>query len=377
MERITVLLALMSLDAGGAETHMISLANQLKKNGVRVLVTSHGGKLTSQLHEMGIEHFTLSLDKKTPMSLMTSISGMIRLVKEYDVDIIHAHARIPAWITQWVTCITGCPFITTSHGIYSTKWGMGLITAWGKEIIAVSDDVRKHLIKNFKVPPEKIHVIPNGIDLEKFDPAIDTLQVEKEFNLLPEDLKIVYISRLMGPRGEIAIKLIQSMPEIERHFPSTKLLVVGEGDKYKAIKSMADDYNKSRGQQKVIVTGARVDTPALMNLADVAVGVGRVALEAMAMKKPVIIAGEAGFMGILTPEKFSLAKQHNFSGRGTHTMTEAHGLAEAIIDLFKNPEKRRELGEFGRESVHKYFSIETMTEQVLKVYHRVIEEENK
>ena len=60
-----------------------------------------------------------------------------------------------------------------------------------------------------------------------------------------------------------------------------------------------------------------------MNLADVAVGVSRVALEAMAMKKPVIIAGEAGFMGILTPEKFSLAKQAVHSGRGTHTMTEA------------------------------------------------------
>lgn len=377
MERVTVLLALMALDAGGAETHAVSLAKQLKKKGVHVLVASHGGKLTAELEKEGIKHFTLPLDRKSPLNLMHSAKGLVKIVREYDVNIIHAHARIPAWVSQWVTFITGCPYITTSHGIYSTSWGMGFLTAWGRKIIAVSDDVKRHLMNGFKVDPSKIYVIPNGIDLERFDPQIDSSEVEKELGLSTEDLKIVYISRLMGARGEIALRLIEALPEIEKAIPSVKLIVVGDGDKFGTINSLADKYNARFNTKKVIVTGARLDTHLLMNMADVAVGVGRVALEGMAMEKPVIIAGEAGFMGVLTPENFDKARLHNFSGRGASKKTDAKNIAQAIIEILKDPAQRKELGTFGREEVRRYFSIETMTEEVFNVYQQVMEEENR
>jgi len=374
MERLTVLLALMALDAGGAETHAISLAQQLKKRGVHVIMASHGGKLTAELEKSGIEHFTLPLDRKSPSSLIHSARGLSGIVSRYNVDIIHAHARIPGWISQWVTYYTGCPYITTSHGIYSTRWGMGFITTWGRKIIAVSEDVKNHLINNFKVDAGKICVIPNGIDLEKFNPRVDSTTVAREMGTSPEDHKIVYISRLMGARGEIALRLIEALPEVQKDFPSLKLIVVGDGDKYEAIEAMAEKYNGRMKDKKVILTGSRLDTPLLMNLAHVAVGVGRVALEAMAMEKPVIIAGEAGFTGILTPENFEQARKHNFSGRGSNQKTEAHVLAKAIKQLLADPAKNRELGEFGRQAVSKYFSIEAMTDQILNVYHQVIEE---
>ncbi|GAQ25063.1 MULTISPECIES: glycosyltransferase family 4 protein [Tepidanaerobacter] len=375
MEKLTVLLALMALDAGGAETHVISLAKQLKKRGVEVIVASHGGKLTEFLESNDIKHYTLPLDKKSPMALASSIKGLTAIVKKHKVDIIHAHARIPAWVSQWVSVLTGCPYITTSHGIYSTGWGMGLISAWGQKVIAVSEDVKKHLIAGFKVNPDKIFVIPNGIDLEQFDPSIDSSPVEKQLGLKHEDLKIVYISRLMGARGEIALRLIKALPQIKDSFPNVKLIVVGEGDKYESIAKMANQYNEKAPENSVIVTGARLDTPQIMNMADVAVGVGRVALEAMAMEKPVIIAGEAGFMGILKPENFELAKKHNFSGRGSSMTTDSENIASAIKTLLSDEQLRKRLGSFGREEVAKYFSIESMTNQVLKIYYQLIEEE--
>ncbi|HHY70539.1 MAG TPA: glycosyltransferase family 4 protein, partial [Thermoanaerobacterales bacterium] len=370
-----VLLALMALDAGGAETHAVSLAKQLKKRGVNVIVASHGGKLTKALESIGIEHYTLPLDRKSPSNLIYSVSGLTDIVKKHGVNIIHAHARIPAWVSQWVSFVTGCPYITTSHGIYSTGWGMKLITTWGQKVIAVSEDVKKHLINGFKVSSDKITVIPNGIDLEQFNPKVDSSQVEKQLGLTQEDLKIIYISRLMGARGEIAMRLIEALPEIEKDFPAVKLVVVGEGDKYQAISQLAAEYNSKALQDKVIVTGARLDTPLFMNMADVAVGVGRVALEAMAMEKPVIIAGEAGFMGILRPENFEAAKKHNFSGRGSDIKSDALHMAEAIKELLKDIELRKTLGVFGRQEVAKHFSIKTMTDEVLKVYHQVIEED--
>jgi glycosyltransferase involved in cell wall biosynthesis len=371
MDQLTVLLALMALDAGGAETHAISLAQQLKKRGVNVLLASHGGKLTKELKSAGIEHFTLPLDRKSPVHLIQSIKGLNHIVKSRGVNIIHAHARIPAWVSQWVTYFTGCPYITTSHGIYSTNWGMGFITTWGKRIIAVSEDVKKHLIHNFKVSPKRIHVIPNGIDLDKFNPKVDESAVLSELGLSFDDIKIVYISRLMGARGEIALRLIEALPEIKKQFPNVKLVLVGEGDKYEIISKCAADYNRMTGSKSVLVTGARLDTPMLMKLADVAVGVGRVALEAMAMEKPVIIAGEAGFMGALTPENFEEARQHNFSGRGAKRASDAHSIASDIIELLGDGTRRKELGLYGRQMVSKYFSIESMTDEILKIYYSV------
>jgi glycosyltransferase involved in cell wall biosynthesis len=376
MKNLTVLLTLMALNTGGAETHVVSLARQLKKEGINVLVASRGGELVKELNASGIEHFTMPLHSKMPGSLFSSIIGLTKLVKKYKVDLIHAHARIPAWVSQWVFYITGCPYITTSHGIYSTNWGLGLLTAWGEKIIAVSEDVREHLVKNFKVRPEKIYVIPNGIDLEQFDPGVDTSSVQKELGLSSDEMKIVYISRLMGARGEIALKLIDAMPDICSSFPNVKLLVVGEGDKLEAIRGQAEKCNTALKGRRVIVTGARLDTYALMGLADVAVGVGRVALEAMAMKKPVIIAGEAGFMGILTPENFEDAKKHNFSGRGTGQITNSMNLAAAIKRLLASPDLRKELGEFGRKQVEDQFSIDSMTKKVVEVYTKVLEEVN-
>lgn len=374
MERLTVLLALMALDAGGAETHVVSLAKQLKKRGVEVIVASHGGKLTKVLESSGIKHYTLPLDRKSPLNLIYSVNGLVNIVKEHEVNVIHAHARIPAWVSQWVSFMTGCPYITTSHGIYSTGWGMGLITTWGRKVIAVSEDVKKHLINGFKVNPDKIFVIPNGIDLEQFNPGVDSSQVERQLGLKHEDLKIVYVSRLMGARGEIALRLIEALPQIEKTFPKVKLIVVGEGDKYESIVRMAAEYNSKTSENNVIVTGARLDTPLIMNMADVAVGVGRVALEAMAMEKPVIIAGEAGFMGILNPDNFEIAKKHNFSGRGSNMRTDADNIAKSIKELLSDIELRKKLGTFGRQEVAKYFSIETMADEVLNVYHQVIEE---
>lgn len=93
------------------------------------------------------------------------------------------------------------------------------------------------------------------------------------------------------------------------------------------------------------------------------------------MEKPVIIAGEAGFMGILSPENFEVAKMHNFSGRGSEMKSNAANLADAIKELLTDSKRRKILGAFGREEVRRYFSIEKMTDEILKVYDQVIEED--
>lgn len=372
MPSLNVLLALMALETGGAETHVVGLAQELKKRGHRVVVASQGGCLEDELLTAGIKHFQVPLHSRAPWDMLRGFRLMARLVEEEKIDIIHAHARIPAWVGHFVSILTRRPMVTTAHGIYSANLGMRALTAWGNEVIAVSSDVKAHLVKNFGVDADKVTVIPNGVDTVRFAPGVDPAPVLTEFQLLPDDPKVVYVSRLSGARGEIALRVIEAVPQLLRRYPTLKTFIIGEGDKLPEVRRWAEKVNQDFKTQAVLVTGARTDTAALVAPATVVIGVGRVILEGMASGKPVVVAGEAGFMGLVTPENLDLAKKHNFSGRGTEQPTRADLITAAVDKVLKNPEYAAELGSFGRQIVVSEFSLPRMATEVERVYYRVL-----
>lgn len=372
MPSLNVLLALMALETGGAETHVVGLAQELKKRGHRVVVASQGGCLEEELLRAGIKHFQVPLHSRAPWDMLRSFNLLVHLVNEEKIDVLHAHARIPAWVGHFVSLFTRRPMVTTAHGIYSANLGMRALTAWGRHVIAVSSDVKGHLVQNFGVDAARVTVIPNGVDTARFTPEADPTPVLAEFGLSPADPKVVYISRLSGARGEVALRVIEAVPELLRRYPTLKTFIVGEGDKLPEVRRWAEKVNQDFKTEAVIVTGARTDTAALIAPATVVIGVGRVILEGMASAKPVIVAGEAGFMGVLTPENLDLAKKHNFSGRGAEQPTRGELITAAVDRVLKNPEYAAKLGAFGREVVLAEFSLPRMAEAVERVYYQVL-----
>ena len=69
------------------------------------------------------------------------------IVKE-KIDLIHAHARIPAFVSSLVKKRLGVPLISTVHGVYSTKFWFKMLTNWGDEAICVSEDIKDYIIEN-------------------------------------------------------------------------------------------------------------------------------------------------------------------------------------------------------------------------------------
>ncbi|MDI3534638.1 MAG: hypothetical protein PWQ82_1003 [Thermosediminibacterales bacterium] len=358
-----ILLTLMSLNTGGAETHAISLARELSNRGYNVVVASAGGCLVKRLEENNIKHYSVPLNTKNPWAIFQALTRLNSVIQENHIDLIHAHARIPAWISVKLGKKYNKPVVTTSHGIYSAGYILKTLTKWGDWVIAVSEDVKEHLIKNFGYPPERITVISNGIDLTEFN-SVQKPRIKRE------EKSIIYISRLEDARGEIAVKLINCAPKIKREFNNVSFTIVGEGNKLNKIKKRAAAENSKAVKPYINVLGARTDIPDLLNLSDIAVGVGRVALEAMAMGKPVVAAGEAGFMGIIDEHNFEKGKKHNFSGRGFARETTENLLAENIKTLLQNEKLCEKLGEFGRNMVKENFSIETMTDKIIQVYRK-------
>jgi len=356
-----VLLLSMSLDLGGAETHVISLAKALRRQGMRVLVASNGGRLVEQLVKDQIPHFQVALHARKPLGILHSILQVRRIVQEHRVDLMHAHARIPAWVGNIVSRQTGVPMVTTYHGLYSAHWFLRMFTVAGRQTIAVSQDVRRHLIERLGVPAEQVTVIQNGIDESEFGESA------------PVALhRMLYVSRMSDRRGGTALVLMRAVAALAAAYPELSLTVVGGGNRLAEVERLAEELNQRLGRPVFIVLGGRSDVSQLMASAGLVIGVGRVALEAIISGKPLIIASEYGSYGFLTADRLGFADGHNFSGRGAAAETCEPVLADQINSLLSDPEGARREAAILREQALARYSINAVVQQVLAVYSRVL-----
>lgn len=367
-----IMLSLMKLDIGGAETHVVELAKELKRRGWEVLVTSNGGAFVDELEGVGIKHYTVPLQNKNPKNVATAFKRLRQIIEEEKVDIVHSHARIPSFILGRLHRKMGFPFVTTAHWVFTTKYGLKYITDWGQKTVAVSEDIKKYLMDNYNMPEEDITVTINGIDTDKFSPETDAKPAMEEFGLKDEDNTIVYVSRMDESRSLVAHHLIEAVERLDPIVENLRALIVGDGDDFEKVKAEADSLNEKLGRDAILLAGARVDIAELIAPAKLFVGVSRAALEAMAEAKPTIVAGNEGYIGRFDESKLEEALSTNFCCRGCGEST-ADKLAQDIGEFFGMwQEDRDRLGAYGRQLILDSYSVKRMTDDTESVYKKVL-----
>jgi glycosyltransferase involved in cell wall biosynthesis len=164
---LTVLQLLPSLEGGGVERGALELGDGLVRAGHRSLVISSGGQLVSRLTGHGSEHIEWPIGRKSLWTLRLA-RRLRRLLREYQVDILHARSRLPAWIAYraWRDMPTEARphFVTSVHGLYSVSRYSAVMTR-GEAIIAVSRAAHNYILENYPgVDAARIRVIERGID---------------------------------------------------------------------------------------------------------------------------------------------------------------------------------------------------------------------
>ncbi len=368
-----ILMATMQLDIGGAETHIVELSKALKKRGVEVFIASNGGSYVKELEDAGIPHFKVALNRKSIFSMHKAYKSLKRIIDENSIDIIHAHARIPGFLCGLLQKKYKYRFVTTAHWVFKTAFPFNLLSNWGERSLAVSDDIKDYLICNYGIPDENILTTINGVDTNKFSPDIDFSDIAKEFSFGFGKKRIVYVSRMDTDRSFAAHKLIEAVPDLYNKIPELEVVIVGGGNDFKAIKTEAESMNKRLGANILITTGPRIDINKFVASCDVFVGVSRAALEAMAAKKPAIIAGNEGYIGIFDESKLRVAIDTNFCCRGCGETT-AQKLRDDILSILEDDKSanQKALGEYSFDTVMKYYSVDTMAADALKMYISVI-----
>lgn len=363
-----ILMATMKMDIGGAETHILELSRALCQEGHEVTVVSNGGSYVKILEESGVKHVWAPLHTKKIGALLQSKKILAQLITSGHFDIVHAHARIPAFLLQSLQKKYHFPFVTTAHSVFATEYGLKYITSWGDKTIAVSDDIKKHLMDVYHIPSSDIRVTVNGIDMVKFSPQTDTTSIREEFGIAPQEQVIVLVSRLDESRSLAAKHLIAATPDLAKSIPDLRVVIVGGGDDFEVVQQAARQANESVGRNCVILTGSRTDIHLFAALGKLFVGVSRAALEAMAAECPVIMAGNEGFIGLFEPSKLKVSIDTNFCFRGCQASSTEEMKSEILRFFSLSPTQQKELGVYSRGIVATYYSVQRMMQDALCVY---------
>ena len=363
-----ILMVLMGLEIGGAETHVVELSLTLQRRGWEALVASNGGVYEKTLEEHGIRHFHVPAHTRNPRIMRKAYLALEQIIRQEKPDVVHAHARIPAFLCGLLHRKMGFPFVTTAHWVFRVNPVLRIMTNWGQQTIVVSEDIREYLIRSYDLPANQIHTTVNGIDTSQFSPEVSGEGIRREFGIPADAPVVTCVTRLHESRALSATLLVQCAKKLAKTNPGLRILIVGDGERLNWLKRQANTVNQALGCPCVILTGGRTDVPQLVAACDVFVGVSRAALEAMSSEKPALLCGNEGYGGLAREENAAENLISNYCCRGDQDAT-AEVLAEDIQKLLAmTDQRRREIGEEGRRIVERDFSLDRMAQQCEKVY---------
>lgn len=357
------------VNTGGIGQYIASLTKALKRKGVDCIVASSGGDLETELNKNGIKHIYINLNTKSELSpkvLMSVFTLADDIVKKEKIDLIHAHSRVSQVSSFFASRRAGIPYVTTCHGYFKKRFGRLFFDTWGEKVIAISGAVRMHLEKDFGIKEERIELIYNGIDIDRFSSIYspeDILNVKKKL-LLKEGPVIGTMGRLSSVKGQKF--LIEAMRHVISKRNDVQCLIIGSGPEEKILKKQADDLGIASSIS--FMQSSYADIPLYLSSMDVFVlpsiaeGLGLALLEAMSMGKPCIGSDIGGIKDII---------EEGVNGL-TVPVGNEKAIADAVIKLLDDRALAQKLGTKAKEVVKERFLLDSMAEKVSHLYREVI-----
>ena len=368
-------MTLMGMEIGGAETHVLELSKTLKHMGVDVHVVSNGGIYVQELEECGIKHYRVPLHNKQFINVFSSYRALKKIILENGIQLVHAHARIPAFICGMLQKRLKFKLVTSVHSDFSVAFPFNFLSNWGDKVLAVSEDLKRYLLTNYNVKECDVSLTVNGINTARYSPDTDPRDVKAELGLCDDSFKIVSVSRMDKDSSippyvlvDVAEKIYDKAKNMGKKL---EIIIVGDGTDFEVINAKAEAVNAKLGFKLIHMTGARTDINKFLVLADVFVNVGRAVLEAMSAETPVVMAGTFGYLGIIDEKTSEAAIQTNFTARNCGETTPAKLLADLELVLAKSNEELRLLGRYLRGIVVNNYSLERMAQDAINVYDSV------
>lgn len=342
---MNILMALSQLEVTGAEVYGVTLSNELIKRGNNVTIVSD--TLTKKFDG---EYIKIEFNKRGLFQRINQVISLLKIIKEKDIQVVHAHSRASSWSCEIACKIAKIPLITTTHGRQPVHLSRKIFKAFGKETITVCENIKKHLINELGVDKNKIKVLRNPIDTSYY-PFV--------YSNLKKDNKIVsIIGRLSGPKGEVAYKVLETLENVS----NISIQVIGG-------KEIPEKFNKFLNKSNIKFLGYVNDIPEKIKNSDLVIGAGRVGVEAILSGKPLIAIGEAQYIGLVSPDNLIPALESNFGDINFENKNIFHW-DKLIEDIEKGfLLSKSELLDL-RENIQTEFDLNIIVEKIENIYAR-------
>ena len=297
---MNILLCLSQLEVTGAETYAATIASELIKKGNKVFIASDTFSTKTEA-----KIFCIKFNKRSLFSRISHIYKLVKLIKKYKIHLANSNSRASSWPLEIATKICNIPHIATIHGRQSKKSISRLIfKAFGDKTIAVNEELKKHLCKDFYVKENQIIVLKNGIDIDKYNnySNIQNFHNQNQDQGIQKfkKKKICIIGRLSGYKGFIIKRLLEKVIDLDKY----EVSILGGKEKDKIVISAF--------LEKINFIGYVKDVREYIYFSDIVIASGRALVEAIFMKKPAFVIGEELCFGKLTDENIYDAIKTNF-----------------------------------------------------------------
>ena len=382
-KKIKVLQVIPRLGYGGAETGCYDLAHFLHEQGYKSYIATSGGELLQFVNKKKVRILKLPVQTKNPILILFNAIIISLIIIFYNINIVHARSRAPAWSCFLATKITFRKFVTTFHGTYNFanrfKKFYNSVMVRSHLVIAGSNfifsHINEHYSKFFKNKKRKMLVIFRGINTDYYDPmSVDNSKVfalKKQWGVNDEQSVILMPGRLTGWKGqEIFVNAIHILnsTETEKSFIAV-ILGNDQGRKVykKKLQSLVDKY---RLNKKIIFIPHCQNMPVAYKLSKIVVSAsiepeafGRVSVEAQSMKIPIIATNLGGSKETIINEKTGFLINSN----------DPKVLADKLKNILNfDNNSLQSIGLEGRKNVLKKFDVEKMCKSTLAEYKKIL-----
>jgi glycosyltransferase involved in cell wall biosynthesis len=356
---------------GGAEHSLLLLLKHLNRDRFQPLLACNRGPLAEAAAALDVPVIPVEMPRIRsemlgPLRLLRGGLALATIIRRQVVDLVHSNVMRASFYAALAATLSRRPLLWHVRDIHppTEGWYTRLMCRLAVQVIAISQAAAAPL-----PGPAKVTVVYNGVDLEDFPLGLDRVAVRAELGL-PADAPIAgIVGRLRPWKGQERFLRVAAM--VARQLPKARFLVVGGvifagSEAYETrLRQLAVELGLAG---RVIFTGQREDLPRILAALDVLVHCadaepfGRVLIEGMAARRPVVAFADGGVPEIVTDGETGL-----LVGPG-----DIEGMAEAVMSLLVDPDRRHGMGAAGRRRVETHFDARQTAHAVEGVYDEVL-----
>ena len=377
-----VLQVIPKLGYGGAETGCYDIAHYLPENNCKSFIVTSGGDLTKFIDKKKVKLIKLPVHSKNPILILINSLILVLIILFYNISIVHARSRAPAWSCLIATKLTRAKFVTTFHGTYNFsgkfKRFYNSVMVRSDLIIAGSNFIFTHIKENylkFIDIKKKLLVIFRGINVDYFDPSTIIETEEKKLKErwgIFENKKIILMpGRLTSWKGQELFLEAINLVNIELGYEAFYAVVLGS-DQGRTLykKKLIELCEKHQIQKQVKFIDHCKDMALAYKISDIIISAsiepeafGRVAAEAQSMEKLIIASNIGGSNETIIDEKTGFLFESGDPKALSRKIIKVMTMEETLI---------KSMGREGRKNIKNKFNVEKMCFSTYSEYKKLL-----